>query len=92
MTTIHTETGQKVWQLQEAKAQFSHVVNRALEDEPQLVTRSGLPAVYIVAAATYEAEHARHEVSRKDILMSSPCREVALDMPRDRSEGREVAL
>jgi antitoxin Phd len=92
MTTTHTETGQTVWQLQEAKARFSYVVKRALEDEPQLVTRSGQPAVYIVAAKTYDAEHARHEISRKGVLLSSPCRDVELDVRRDQDEGREVVL
>ena len=81
-----------VWQLQEAKAQFSEVVKRALEDEPQLVTRGGHPAVYIVAAETYEAEHAREGLSRKDILLASPHRDIALEMPRDASDGRQVGL
>lgn len=89
-TVMHKE--RSVWQLQRAKAQFSEVVNRALEGEPQLVTRSGHPSVYIVAAKTYQAEHARHGLNRKDILLSSPGCDVVLDMPRNKSEGRKVAL
>lgn len=40
----------KTWQLQEAKARFSEVVNQALTEGPQTVTRRGHVAVVIVAA------------------------------------------
>jgi antitoxin Phd len=36
------------WQLQEAKAKFSHVVDVALKEGAQVVTRNGVPAVAIV--------------------------------------------
>ena len=42
----------KAWQLQEAKAKFSEVVEAALQDGPQAVTRRGEQAVVIVS---YEA-------------------------------------
>jgi len=80
-----------VWQLQTAKAQLSKVVNRALADEPQLITRGGRPAVYVVAAETYEAEHGGGP-NRKDVLLCSPHRGVKLKLTRDKSDGREVAL
>ena len=38
-----------VWKLQDAKARFSEVVERALGDGPQIVTRHGKNAVVIVA-------------------------------------------
>jgi antitoxin Phd len=37
------------WKLQDAKARFSEVVDRALHDGPQVVTRHGENAVVIVA-------------------------------------------
>ena len=36
------------WKLQDAKARFSEVVERALHDGPQVVTRHGQNAVVIV--------------------------------------------
>lgn len=42
----------KAWQLQEAKAKFSEIVEAALQDGPQAVTRRGEQAVVIVS---YEA-------------------------------------
>lgn len=39
-----------MWTLQDAKAQFSAVVDAALAGEPQAVTRRGKPAVVVVGA------------------------------------------
>jgi antitoxin Phd len=41
------------WRLQDAKAQFSAVVDAALQGEPQLVTRRGKNAVVVVAVSEY---------------------------------------
>jgi antitoxin Phd len=38
-----------IWQVQEAKNRFSEVIDRALADGPQLVTRHGRPVVRVVA-------------------------------------------
>ena len=42
------------WRLQDAKAQFSAVVEAAMNGEAQLVTRRGKRAVVVVAASEYE--------------------------------------
>jgi antitoxin Phd len=44
----------KVWKLQDAKAQFSRVVENALTREPQIVTRRGSKAVVILPVSQYE--------------------------------------
>lgn len=43
----------RIWQLQEAKARFSEVVERALKGEAQTVTRRGRPAVVVLDWETY---------------------------------------
>ena len=43
------------WQLQDAKAQFSQVVEAALQGEPQHVTRRGREAVVVLSEASYRA-------------------------------------
>jgi len=48
------------WRLQDAKNQFSKVVDAALHGEPQHVTRRGRDAVVVVAASDYE-RMLRHE-------------------------------
>ena len=42
------------WRLQDAKAQFSAVVDAALNGEAQLVTRRGKRAVVVLSADEYE--------------------------------------
>lgn len=44
----------KRWQLQEAKNRFSEVVDLALEEGPQSVTRHGKEVVVIVAKADFD--------------------------------------
>ena len=44
----------KTWQLQDAKAQFSRIVNDANEHGPQAVTRHGILAAVIVGATDYK--------------------------------------
>jgi len=82
---------QSSWQLQDAKSRFSNVVKRAESGEPQLVTRNGGPTVYIVEARSFE-RLTKKSVSRKDVLRESPCKEIELDLDRQRDEGREVML
>jgi prevent-host-death family protein len=43
----------RTWQLQEAKARFSKLVEEALKGEPQLVTRRGRKAVVVLDWETY---------------------------------------
>lgn len=43
------------WRLQDAKAQFSQVVEAALQGEPQHVTRRGREAVVVLSEASYRA-------------------------------------
>ena len=53
---MHTSS----WRLQDAKNQFSKVVDAALHGEPQRVTRRGRDAVVVLAASDYE-RMLRHE-------------------------------
>jgi len=44
----------KLWQLQEAKNKLSEVIDRALQDGPQIITRRGQSAVVVVSVKDYE--------------------------------------
>ena len=44
----------KSWQLQEAKNHFSKVVERAIKDGAQTVTKRGKPAVMIISVEDYQ--------------------------------------
>ena len=85
-------TMQSSWQLQTAKAQFSQLVRRAMDMGPQLVTKAGKPAVYIISAKLFESDILGEGLDRKSILLASPHLDTILNLERARSEGREVEL
>jgi len=82
------------WPLQDAKARFSEVVDRALAEGPQRVTRRGREAVVVVAADTFEAMHARwnQPASLVDFFQRSPLAGVELDLRRAPDLGRDIDL
>ena len=43
-----------IWQVQEAKNHFSEVIERALTEGPQTVTRHGKPVVRVVAVTEHD--------------------------------------
>jgi len=77
-----------VWQVQQAKNHFSEIIDRALTEGPQTVTRHGKPVVRVVAVEGYQAA-LRADDGFLEFLLSMPKIEGGLpEMPRDRSKGR----
>jgi antitoxin Phd len=76
------------WKLQDAKARFSEVVDRALRDGPQLVTRHGENAVVIVAYRDFVGAEPAQDF--KDFLMSIP--RVGLEIKPSRRRPRRIEL
>ncbi|PTN34436.1 MULTISPECIES: type II toxin-antitoxin system Phd/YefM family antitoxin [Desulfonatronum] len=85
----------QTWQLQEAKAKFSEVVKRALNDGPQEITVRGEPAVVVLTRTEYE-RLVKPRPSLVELLRSSPLAkwdlEGDLDLERDHSPTRDVLL
>lgn len=80
------------WQLQEAKARFSEVVEGALAGDPQVVTRRGRPAVVVIPYEEYERLHA-DSTSAWDIFKTAPRFEPQeLPIERDTTPVRPVDL
>ncbi len=79
----------RTWPLQDAKARFSELVNRALMEGPQEVTRHGSPAVVVVPVAEYQRLAQRREPLSR-FFASAP--RIELDIPRDQGGEREVDL
>ncbi|OJW27918.1 MAG: hypothetical protein BGO49_05835 [Planctomycetales bacterium 71-10] len=77
------------WNLAEAKNKLSEVVNLALTEGPQTITRRK-DSVVVISAEKY-AELTGRRQSFKDFLMSGPSFE-GLDLERDRSPLRDVEL
>ena len=61
-----------VWQVQEAKNRFSEVIERALRDGPQVVTRHGRPVVQVVALDPATGEPVRTDDGFLQHLLDMP--------------------
>jgi antitoxin Phd len=75
------------WQLQEAKAKFSKLVQKAIDEGPQMVTRHGKDAVVVLSVHEYR-QLCERKPSLKDVLMSGP--EGELELPPRTVQEREV--
>jgi antitoxin Phd len=79
------------WQLQEAKNKLSEVVEEAIKNGPQLITRRGVASVILLSCEEYR----RLSVPRKKLstfFRESPLAEVSLDLGRDKSHPRPGAI
>jgi prevent-host-death family protein len=77
------------WKLQDAKAKFSELVQKALDEGPQTVTRHGKDTVVVLSAEQFELMTKR-QISLKDLLQSAPWHE--LEIERDKSFPRDIDL
>lgn len=78
------------WQVQEAKQRFSELVERAVSDGPQIVTKHGRPAVAVVEIGEYRRLSGT-TMNFKEFLMSAPDFSM-LDLERSKELPREIDL
>ena len=83
-------TSLRVWQLQTAKNRFSEVVNNALQGHPQLITKNGKPAVYVVSSKDYENLTKRRDL--KSVLLASPHKDLEIPIQRQSDPGRDIQI
>jgi len=77
------------WQLQDAKSRFSELVECALREGPQLVTRRGSDAVVLMAAPEYR--RLAGEEALVSLLLQAP-RGEPMDTARSPEPIRALAL
>jgi len=77
------------WALQDAKNRFSEVVDRAVREGPQTVTRRGRKVVVVLSVDDYRKATAR-QGDLVQFLRASPLKGADLDLERIRDYGREV--
>ena len=70
------------WQLQEAKAKFSELVQKAIDEGPQTVTRHGKDAVVVLSAEQFELMKKR-QIDLKDLLPYLSLDEADLERNKD---------
>jgi antitoxin Phd len=79
------------WKLQEARSQFSKLVEEALTHGPQYVTRRGVDTVVIVSVKEYESLTSK-KPDFTDFLLSCPTLDAPLDLERQRDYPRNLSL
>jgi antitoxin Phd len=69
------------WQLQEAKNRFSEVVDEALENGPQVITRRGVETAVLISFAEFRQLQAR-QGTLSEFFRNSPLVQEDLDLSR----------
>ncbi len=78
----------QTWQLQEARNEFSQVVENAVSSGPQVITRRGVEVAVVLSYAEYKNLIApRQRLS--EFFRESPLAGVDLDLTRDKSGARD---
>jgi prevent-host-death family protein len=62
------------WNIEDARTKFSELVDRAVNEGPQLVTRNGKNAVVVISAQDWE-RRSRRRGDLVDFFANSPLRE-----------------
>lgn len=76
------------WQIQEAKNKFSQVVENAVNDGPQVITKRGVEVAIVLSFAEYQKMIAtRGKLST--FFRDSPLVGVELDFTRDKGDARQ---
>ena len=78
----------RTWQLQEAKNKLSKVVDDAISQGPQVITRHGVEVVIVIAYEQYRKMTAS-EQKLSDYFRNSPLVGEELDLTRDKSAIRD---
>lgn len=81
----------KTWQLQEAKNKLSELVERALKDGAQVITRRGEKVVVVIPYQEYE-QIIRPAKNLAEFLTESPLAGSGLHIERDKSAPRDFEL
>lgn len=80
------------WQIQEAKNKLSELIDRALAEGPQVITRHGVEVVVVMPFAAYKKLTTKGQ-RLGDFFMSSPLRKSGIVIERDKQATlRDIEL
>jgi prevent-host-death family protein len=80
-----------VWTVAEAKAKFSEIIERAMSEGPQTITRNGPNAAVIVGAEEWQRKTQRVG-NLAEFLAQSPLRGSGLKIRRLKQPPRKINL
>jgi antitoxin Phd len=80
------------WQIQEAKNKLSELIDRALTEGPQVITRHGIEVAVVMPFSGYKKLTTRSQ-RLGDFFMSSPLRKSGIVIERDKQATlRDIEL
>jgi prevent-host-death family protein len=96
MMTIMGYTGDSLmgtqsWTVAEAKAKFSEIIERAVSEGPQTITRKGRTAAVVVGAEEWQRKTKRVG-SLAEFFAASPLRGSGLKVRRRKERPRKINL
>ena len=80
-----------VWKLQDAKSQLSKVIEDAVTDGPQFVTKRGVEAVVVLSAKKYK-DLISHKPNFIEFLLHCPTIDEPLNIERQKDFPRNIDL
>ena len=83
--------GSQNWTVAEAKAKFSEVIERAMSEGPQTITRNGRTAAMVVGAEEWQ-QKTKRVGNLAEFFAASPLRGSGLKVPRLRGRPRKISL
>ena len=76
------------WQVQDAKARFSELIETSLAEGPQIVTRRGVETAVLVAIDEWRRMEKRARPDLKELLLAPEARTDTLTPPRTKHRRR----
>jgi prevent-host-death family protein len=83
--------GMQTWTVAEAKAKFSEIIERAMSEGPQTITRKGRTAAVVVGAEEWQRKTNRAG-SLAEFFAGSPLRRSGLKVRRLKAQSRKISL
>ncbi len=80
----------RMWQVQEAKARFSELLDRTVAEGPQIITKRGVETAVLVPVREWRRLERSARPSLKDLLLAPEARTEALTPPRGPFRRRPV--
>lgn len=81
----------QAWSIADAKARFSELLDHAINDGPQAITRRGRQIAVVVSMQEWQNK-SRRSGSLAQFLAASPLRDSQLGVERAEATPRDVAL
>jgi prevent-host-death family protein len=83
--------GTQVWTVAQAKAKFSEIIERAMSEGPQTITRNGRTAAVVVGAEEWQRK-TRRVGNLAEFFAASPLRGSSVKIRRLKQSPRKISL